>query len=112
MSRKSVFALSYALLIVALSSIPGKSYPTALILSHDKVIHLLEYAGFAFLLTWARPAAASALHVIIFASLFGVADELYQSFIPGRDSSVADWAADSIGAAVGVYAFHLWNRRR
>ena len=104
--------VAYALLILTLSSIPGDSYPSTPILSHDKVIHLVEYAGFAFLLAWTRPATASLVPIIIIASLFGMADELYQSFIPGRGSSAADWIADTIGVAVGVYAFQLWNRRR
>lgn len=112
MQGKTALVFAYALLIVALSSIPGDSYPTAPILSHDKVIHLIEYAGFAFVLAWARPAAVTLFHIIIFASLFGMADEFYQSFIAGRDSSAADWLADSIGVAVGAYAFRWWNLRR
>lgn len=110
MNRKTALALAYALLIVALSSIPGHSYPSAPILSHDKIIHLIEYAGFALLLAWSRPATVTLWQVVIIASLFGGADEFYQSWIPGRDSSVLDWVADSMGSVIGVYAFRLWDR--
>ena len=112
MQRKTAFTLAYALLIVALSSIPGKNFPSAPIFSQDKMIHLLEYAGFAFLLAWSRPAVASLWHVAIFASLFGAADEFYQSWVPGRDSSVMDWLADSVGVIIGVSALQLWKRMK
>lgn len=36
------------------------------------------------------------------ASLYGVVDELHQSYVPGRVCSVADLASDAIGAALAV----------
>lgn len=43
---------------------------------------------------------------------FGAADEWHQRFIPGRSTELADWLADSAGAAVGAVAFALVARRR
>jgi len=34
--------------------------------------------------------------------LIGAADEIYQSFVPGRVSSIADWLADSAGGTSAI----------
>ena len=36
------------------------------------------------------------------ASLFGASDEFHQSFVPGRDTDVFDWVADTLGATAGA----------
>lgn len=108
-------------LIVALSSIPNQivgasSGPV----SGDKLAHLAEYAGLAFLLTWAllrsgvRPAPVAAIAAFAGASAFGIVDELYQRLIPGRDASAEDFAADVVGAALGAsvaLALAAWTDR-
>ncbi|HXK32552.1 MAG TPA: VanZ family protein [Dehalococcoidia bacterium] len=108
-------------LIIALSSIPNQivgatSGPT----SGDKLAHLAEYAGLAFLLTWAlrrsgvRPALVAAVAALAGAAAFGIIDELYQRLIPGRDSSAEDFAADAAGAALGAaaaVALEAWTDR-
>lgn len=38
---------------------------------------------------------------VLLSSLYGLSDEVHQSFIPGRDASVVDWTVDTIGAAAG-----------
>ncbi len=117
MNRQLLWAGLYAALIVALSSIPGKSFPDVRWLSYDKLIHLGEYAIFSILVC--RAAASFRLEgrfllgiAIILAGLFGALDELYQLLIPGRDSSFADWLADQVGAVLGAVSYIWWNRRR
>lgn len=39
----------------------------------------------------------------ILASLYGITDEIHQSFIPMRDASFWDFMTDSIGSLAGVY---------
>ena len=93
-------ALLYAALILGLSSIhklPGTPTP-------DKVNHSVEYFLFAFLVwravtagritafSWSRTGV-----VILVCGAFGLLDEYYQSFIPGRVSSILDWYADIAG---------------
>ena len=114
--RKSLIMYSlpmigYALLIFAVSSLPGHSFPKLSILSYDKIIHGLEfglfgillYRSFFFHIRVKRPY----LFTIITGSTYAVLDEVHQYFVVGRDCSLYDFAADFIGlvtfTAVSVY---------
>jgi VanZ family protein len=39
--------------------------------------------------------------------LYGAVDEWHQSYVPGRDVSVADWAADILGVVLGYFAIRM-----
>ncbi len=41
------------------------------------------------------------------ATLYGISDEIHQSFVPFREADVADVIADTIGAFCGVYLYQL-----
>ena len=84
--------------------------------------HFTVYAVLAF--WWHRalgrisalPGGKSRGQAILFltfliAVLYGLSDEFHQSFVPGRDPSLADWAMDALGAAtaLGVIA---WRKTR
>lgn len=79
----------------------------------DKVLHAVEYAVLGALcfralhgtlgVSWRQWAAPMA---IVLASLYGVSDEIHQSFVPFRYSHALDWVADTVGAALGVAAMH------
>ena len=103
-------ALGYAGLIFFLSS--QSSFPVpAGIWSFDKVIHCVEYGVFAFLIARAfRPWKFAAVTAVILASLYGVSDELHQSFVPGRSSEGLDALADAIGSVLGAVAFTFHRR--
>ncbi len=53
---------------------------------------------------------------VLLASLYGVSDEVHQAYVPGRSADPFDWAADTVGASVGVgvtvLLVRLWVRRR
>lgn len=81
-------------------------------------IHVLEYAalGFAGFRAWYRAQLknsspwSTVLVALTFGLLFAIADELHQKWIPNRDASMGDVAADAIGISIGVlcgigYAF-------
>jgi VanZ family protein len=53
--------------------------------------------------TW-RVAILSTLLV----SLYGASDEFHQSFVPGRDSDVLDWRADTIGGGAAAGLVLAW----
>jgi len=83
----------------------------------DKLLHTIEYAGLAVLLARAllreeigvgRAFVVAALA----ASLYGASDEYHQSFVPGRDATPRDWAADTVGGVIGALAFTRLVERR
>lgn len=78
----------------------------------DKVAHFAVYGLFATLVVRLGSRRRAALVAVAVASLYGVSDEWHQSFTPGRSVEVADWLADTCGAAlaVGLYAFWPWYR--
>jgi VanZ family protein len=92
--------LVYAALILAISSqatVPGASR------INDKLAHATEYAIFAFLFARAlqirlkKYPAHLAMLILLGSAAFAAFDEHYQSYVPGRNSSVFDWYADLAG---------------
>jgi VanZ family protein len=41
----------------------------------------------------------------ILASIYGITDEIHQSFVPMRDTSVFDVFADGLGSFAGAYFY-------
>jgi VanZ family protein len=108
-------ALGYAGLIFVLSAQSSFPVPKE-IWTFDKILHGVEYGVFAFLVARAvRDRARLSLWpgaiAVICAILYGVGDEVHQSFVPGRSSDLHDVVADSAGAALGAVAFTFHTRR-
>jgi VanZ family protein len=108
------WALSAAA-IFAVSSIPQPLLAAAGPLQKyhaDLVFHVLEYGVFGALLaravwlTWGARGAALAAFTVAAGFLYGASDEWHQSFVPGRDPSAWDLAADTAGAALGFAVMH------
>ena len=108
--------LVYLAVIFILSAQPNLQPPFQFEYS-DKVCHLIEYGGLGVLVTRALrigsqlswPAAVAGAAIALCA-LTGVADELFQRSVPGRESSVFDWMADAAGASLGS-ALYGWMLR-
>jgi len=74
---------------------------------NDKVVHFGLYFVLGSTLAWGRARSGWVLgHTMLIALgvLYGVTDEWHQSFVPGRDASIADWIADCIGVVAGYAA--------
>lgn len=105
----------YCTFIYWLSDQP--SLPTPMLFPHqDKLFHAGAYFIMAaFVLRAFRHIIVSLsilmISSLIFSSLYGMSDEWHQSFVPGRMSDIADWAADTLGAILflGLYG---WYRLR
>ena len=111
-------AISFALLIIAGSSVPGKNIPKAFEFTPDKLIHCAEYFVFGYLLfNWATVEFATqqsrtVLITLLLGSLMGVIDENYQRLTPGRTPDFWDWVLDTIGIilAIGFTKFLTWKK--
>jgi len=98
-------AILWALLIFVASSIPDISLPNLQFMASDKAIHLIVYFVLCILLHRAlsnqqrfpKLAKWSLACAVLFSILYGASDEIHQSFVPNRDASIYDLAADSIG---------------
>jgi hypothetical protein len=99
--------------IFLLSHQSGDSISLPNIIEIDKIAHALIYgilaattlyAIFPYKFTTNRLVTCAS--VALFCLLYGLSDEFHQSFIAGRESSVADVAADFLGATLTVL---LWR---
>ena len=99
-----ILLIGYIILIISLSSIPGHSMPRFIIVSWDKLLHVVEYSILGYLAVNSFRAISKDQVIVIIISCLGFAcfDELWQSLIPGRFSSGLDIIADGIGITVGT----------
>ncbi len=96
--------LGYMVLIFFLSSYQGGDLP-GLPKNFDKVVHAGVYMPLAFLFYRSLRKSGIRKYVFVaaflFASLYGITDEIHQIFVPGRDAAIGDALADSTGAFLG-----------
>lgn len=85
----------------------------------DKAAHAILYAGLAFViytgLVRSDPNVAARVRrwgPILFATLYGLSDEIHQLFVPNRSFDVWDLLADAVGATIGVVALEFRRRKR
>ena len=117
MNSKRGFRFTYFVLPIVLfagmiyyvSSIPSVAVPSLGIDFEDKLIHIVVYFVFGWLLIRAlhfgkqEPISKKILiFSVILGLLYGLSDELHQYFIPGRFSEFWDWLADGIGILLGI----------
>ena len=78
----------------------------------DKVVHMGVFALIAASLRAIWPNLYWPFVLLITAGI-GLADELHQLLVPGRQAGWDDGVADIIGAAIGLIAMHLnpWKPR-
>lgn len=109
--RARLWPVTIAALIVVASHRPRLASPGGI--PHlDKIVHFSVYGLLATLVVRNGGTSAkdsnwrAALWALALVSAFGASDEWHQSFVPGRSVELADWLADTLGAAlaVGLYA--------
>lgn len=79
----------------------------------DKVLHMAVYGLLAILVfraghvTWGNRKSVTQLLIIsvVFATLYGVSDELHQFFVPTRQFDVADGVANFVGSVLGSVVY-------
>ena len=85
------------------SSIPNLAVPYAessfVQTLSRKLVHLVVFGMLAALLRWALPAIRGRwLVAFVGAVLYGISDEIHQSFVPTREGAAIDIAVDAVGA--------------
>jgi VanZ family protein len=106
--RAWLWPLLVAVLIFGVSS--RSTVPEPGIPNLDKVAHFSVYGLLGTLLVRTRAGGRWAPFLAFAgASLYGVTDEVHQSFVPGRSAEVADWVADTAGAALAIVLYTRWT---
>lgn len=80
----------------------------------DKVLHFTAYGimGILFYRAYQTLRIKNNIQMlmllsVVSASLYGISDEIHQSFVPFREAEVADVIADILGAVGGVFLYQL-----
>jgi VanZ family protein len=121
--RKAVYALPAVLTagaIFSVSSLVQIELPLELISFNDLLFHGAAYFFFGLtLMLAAYPWNASLdypLHVYgilgLIGVLYGLSDEIHQSFVPNRTCTISDLLADSLGVTIALLVASLWAKRR
>jgi VanZ family protein len=115
-------ALLYMALIFYVSSLQKISPPSIGFGFEDKFYHFGEYALLSIflyiaLLSYRNQSIQDKIHIIaiVIACVFAGTDEIHQYFVPGRESTVGDLAADCLGAIaaqVGIWYYLKYRRQK
>lgn len=83
----------------------------------DKVLHMVAYGVLGILLVRAFQKTSTynrkriALLAIIFATIYGISDEIHQSFVVSRTADIYDVIFDFLGAAIAVQIYSLLSQK-
>lgn len=99
----------YWIMLFIATTLPVSSLPSVDV--SDKLKHFGAFFGLSVLLSLTLIYQNKVLLLkkyflvaaLIISSVYGLLDEIHQSFIPGRNSEFLDWFADSLGAVAGVF---------
>jgi len=109
------FFFAYLVLILMVSSIPGNSIPKNWFSLgwEDKLYHMIEFSvlGILAYLAYYKELRNPFIYFIAGGFLFGLVDEFYQSFIPGRFPNAFDIIADGIGVICGSISTHFLRKK-
>jgi VanZ family protein len=111
-----VLALGWMALLFFLSSKSDLPVPSLFPLQ-DKIEHGVAFGilgvffNRSFKPHWAPPLLKRVLVITAMVAAYGAFDEVHQSFVPARDASLADLAADTLGGLVSAILFSVKARR-
>ena len=102
--KRIILFCLWAFLVLALIAFPTPEYEGTKITWHDKIIHIIMFGGFSYLLIYLL--AASKLKNFLFilflglsaGILYSILGEFIQSFVPGRTVSEYDFYAGAAGS--------------
>ena len=77
----------------------------------DKANHFTAFMTLYILLSLAYKHLSILMKIALLLA-FGIQIEIVQYFIPGRDFSLFDVVADSVGIAIGIVVYYLYEKYR
>lgn len=117
-ARRWLPLLTIMAAIYLFSEQPGGTLPLPDYVGSDKVAHAIAYGTLAASClyaahpyNWAKKRFITGAGVTLFCLLYGLSDEFHQSFVPGRDASLNDVAADLFGATLTALLWHLQYKK-
>jgi len=100
------------LIVVCLTNVLFSHQPSPILMDlgftfEDKLLHISAFfvLGIALLLAlspFKMPKLYRILIVISFGAVWGLLDEVHQSFVPNRTAALDDWIADVIGVILSL----------
>jgi VanZ family protein len=75
----------------------------------DKIGHFIAYGGMAVLTMLNFNSRVPRMAGIGFGVLLGGILEWGQSFVPGREMSIMDEIANTLGLLAGIIIYHVWG---
>ena len=113
-------ALLTAAVIFYVSSLEKIELPFEVISFNDLMFHAVAYFFFGLtLMLAAYPWNASLdypmrayIILSLIGVLYGLSDEIHQSFVPNRTCTISDFLADSFGVILALLATSWWAKRR
>lgn len=103
-------------LIFYMSSIPVLDVPKFSFDPENFIEHAIEYSMLGILLSFGFRRNFDLKYILILVlivgSLYGISDEIHQSFVPERVFSFVDMTADAFGSFVGCLIYILFVRFR
>jgi VanZ family protein len=121
LGRARIAAFAWGVFLFALTSWPSPPHIVALdrIPNFDKLVHFGLYSTEAFFLyfsiRWPGRTGFSIVRVAALVggmAVWGMADEVHQTWIPGRSCDIDDVAADVVWATAGAIAASALSKRR
>gem|GEM_PF-785613 len=103
-----ILLVAYWIALFTGTHIPGATTPSLGI--NDKILHLVAFAGLAFLVSWALPRQIGKkipgmLVAAVMILSYAIIDEWTQGFVPRRNPDLQDFVADATGMLLGFGAY-------
>jgi len=113
--------LGYMIVLFCVSSIPGHVMEVTpgfrlLTPNWQNLLHVPVYGGLALSWCWALETHLTAARSRLIAAftltvMYGIVDETWQLYIPGRYGSITDLVLNALGAVLALWAVSLHSRR-
>ena len=110
-----IFALSHTAVDTVESVLDGPLQIAPEIAKSDLVVHPLEFGvlailAYRLLASYRIRRRYALISALLFATAYGALDEFHQSFVPGRNATLADLGLDILGALIGLAAILIIAR--